>query len=167
MTRLRELIGDCYHLGVYFGSPVFLAFLKMLPEVAGRGTSGGNFSAVAGEFYVATNVEASNALAVIAHKFPRGIPASITMLGSGYRKRGVLGALMVDPLFTPIGALLVLPGLFPEQLFAPLLGFATGTFIYAGASDLLPEAHRSCNLRVILSVFLGLGLILLLEKLIG
>jgi len=123
--------------------------------------------AIAVGFHISAGVGASIALAVIAHEFPRGFTTSVIMLGSGYRRRGVLGALAVDSLFTPVGASLVLLGLFPQKFFAPLLAFAAGTFIYVGASDLLPEAHRRFNLRVILSVFLGLALILSLERALG
>ncbi|HIG97611.1 MAG TPA: hypothetical protein HA230_04685 [Candidatus Aenigmarchaeota archaeon] len=43
-----------------------------------------------------------------------------------------------------------------------VLAFVAGDFLYIGASDLLPEAHKSFNAKVILSVLAGVAFVLLL-----
>ena len=54
----------------------------------------------------------------------------------------------------PLGALLagwMSPG-FQEKMLA----FVAGDFLYIGAGDLLPEAHRRFNWKVILLVLVGM-----------
>lgn len=53
----------------------------------------------------------------------------------------------------PVGVLL--SGLLPASAFDPLIGFTAGIFLYIVASDLIPEAHRRFNLRVVFSTILG------------
>jgi len=67
------------------------------------------------------------------------------------------GALLIDAGFTPLGALL--GGLIPAQAFEIVVGITAGTFLYVGASDLLPDAHRHFNIRVVLATLAGVGLI--------
>jgi len=47
-----------------------------------------------------------------------------------------------------------------------MLAFIAGDFIYIGAGDLLPEAHRRFNLKVILSVIAGMAFVLTLRFLV-
>ena len=70
-------------------------------------------------------------------------------------------ALALAGLLYPLGALLAgfLPGVFLQKALA----FIAGDFIYIGASDLLPEAHRRFNWKVILSVVGGMGLMVVLR----
>lgn len=105
------------------------------------------------------------ALAVFAHEVPRGMATAVIMRQAGYRPAAVWGALLVDAGFAPVGVLLA--GLIPPPAFEPLLGFTAGVFLYVGASDLLPEAHRRFNLRVILATVTGAGLIPTLGTLLG
>lgn len=105
------------------------------------------------------------ALAVLSHEIPRGFATTVIMKASNYRLAAIFGALAVDAGLTPIGALV--GGAFPSGLFAPTIGFAAGAFIYVGASDLLPEAHKRFNLAVVACVLAGAALIPLLEALLG
>ncbi|MFQ5826671.1 MAG: ZIP family metal transporter, partial [Dehalococcoidia bacterium] len=73
------------------------------------------------------------AVAVIVHEVPRGFTTVVIMKGAGYERGKVFAALGVDSLATPLGAGLVLLGLFPSGWFPFLLAFAAGTFIYVGA----------------------------------
>lgn len=93
------------------------------------------------------------ALAVFIHEIPRGITTAIIMKQSGYSQVKIWGALAIDAGFTPLGVLL--SGVVPASWFDPLIGFTAGVFLYIGASDLLPEAHRRFNLRVVFSTLLG------------
>lgn len=103
------------------------------------------------------------ALAVIAHEFPRGFTTGVIMRLGGYRQALTLGGLALDAFLAPLGAALVLLGVFPEQFSGVLLAFAAGTFLYVGAADLLPEAHRRFNIWVVASVMVGVLLIPVLE----
>ncbi len=118
-------------------------------------------------FSLAPAVGVAVAFSVIAHEFPRGFTTAVIMQGCGYPRYKVWGALAIDSLFTPLGAALVLLGLFPQSFYVPLFSFAAGTFLYVGASDLMPEAHRRFNILVVASVMLGVVLIPLVELLTG
>lgn len=97
------------------------------------------------------------ALAVIVHEFPVGFSTSIIMRSSGYSTEKSLVALIVTSFLTVAGAL-VSP-IFPVHLFGPVLAFTAGTFIYIGASDLLPEAHQSVDWTVVFTVVFGAAFI--------
>ncbi len=93
------------------------------------------------------------AFAVIVHEFPVGFSTSVIMRYSGYSVEQSLFALVLTSVPTVIGAL-IFP-IFPTYLFGPVLAFTAGTFIYIGASDLLPEAHRTTNWTVVSVVLTG------------
>ena len=66
-------------------------------------------------------------------------------------------------LLYPLGAILA-------ELMSPgfqqkMLAFIAGDFIYIGAGDLLPEAHRRFNWKVILLVLVGMVCMLVLKLL--
>lgn len=104
------------------------------------------------------------ALAVFIHEVPRGLTTTVIMQDAGYSRLKIWGVLAVDAAFAPLGVLLA--GFIPASGFEWLLGFTAGVFIYVGASDLLPDAHRRFNLRVVLSTLSGGGLIPLLAALL-
>lgn len=93
------------------------------------------------------------ALAVFIHEIPRGMTTSIIMKQAGFKKAKIWGALAIDAGFAPLGVLL--SSLIPANAFDQLIGFTAGIFLYIGASDLIPEAHRRFNLRVVFSTMLG------------
>lgn len=105
------------------------------------------------------------ALAVFAHEIPRGLATTAIMQKAGYSRPRVWAALLVDAGFAPLGVLL--SSLIPPSAFEPLIGFTAGVFLYVGASDLLPEAHRRFNLRVVLATVAGGGLIPALSRLLS
>ena len=61
----------------------------------------------------------------------------------------------------------LLSGLIPTSAFDLLVGITTGVFLCVGASDLLPEAHRCFNSRVVLATLAGGGLIPVLATVLG
>ena len=105
------------------------------------------------------------ALAVFVHEVPRGLTTTVIMQEAGYSHLKVWAALAVDAGFAPLGVLLA--EFIPSSAFEWLIGFAAGVFLYVGASDLLPDAHRRFNLRVVLSTITGGGLTPLLGILLG
>ena len=66
-------------------------------------------------------------------------------------------------LLYPLGALLA--GFIPSGFQQKMLAFVAGDFIYIGAGDLLPEAHRRFNWKVILLVILGMTSLFILKLL--
>ena len=93
------------------------------------------------------------AAAVLVHEIPRGFSTTIIMKAAKKTNKAAVSALAVDAFFTPLGVLLA--PLFPMSSLPIILAFAAGTFLYVGASDLLPEAHKKFNIYVVASVVLG------------
>lgn len=113
--------------------------------------------AIAVGFRVAPALGMLIALAVFTHEAPRGLATAVIMKAAGHGPIKVWAALLVDAGFAPLGVLL--SGLIPAWAIEPLIGFTAGVFLYVGASDLLPEAHKRFNLRVVLATLVGGGLI--------
>ncbi len=93
--------------------------------------------------------------AVVLHEIPQGITSAVIMREAGWSKKRTMVALVVAGLLYPLGV--TMAALIPGPFLEKSLAFIAGDFIYIGASDLLPEAHRKFNWKVILSVVSGMG----------
>jgi zinc transporter ZupT len=102
--------------------------------------------------------------AVVLHEIPQGITSAVIMKEARWSKGRIMVALSVAGLLYPMGAVMAafIPGPFLEKALA----FIAGDFIYIGASDLLPEAHRRFNWKVILSVVSGVAFMAVLRLLV-
>jgi len=103
------------------------------------------------------------AVSVIIHEIPQGLTTTLLLKRSGQGTRAILFALAAEALLYPIGA--SLSSLVPEALNTAVLAFVTGDFLYIAASDLLPDAHKQFNVKVIFSVIAGAAAIYFLELL--
>lgn len=101
---------------------------------------------------------------VVIHEIPQGIASSVIMKNARYTKKKMYIVLTAAALLYPIGA--VLSRFIPAEFNLAVLAFVAGDFLYIGASDLLPEAHKKFNARVILSVILGLLFVLVLGSIL-
>lgn len=103
-------------------------------------------------------------VAVSLHEIPQGMTSALIMRGAKWSRPAMLLALGLTGLLYPVGALLA--GLIPEGFHQKMLAFIAGDFIYLGAGDLLPEAHRRFNWKVIVSVIAGMALMVILKALV-
>lgn len=101
-------------------------------------------------------------IGVVIHEIPQGIASLVIMKQARYSTKKTFGVIALAGLLYPIGA--VLAAFIPQGLYAAVLAFVAGEFLYVGASDLLPEAHKKFNIKVILTVLAGVGFILLLKS---
>lgn len=90
---------------------------------------------------------------IVAHEIPQGLTSAELLKHAKWPKRKIVVVLGLAGAAYVIGALL--STVIPEEAFKPALAFVTGTFIYIGAADLMAEAHRKFNARVILTVLAG------------
>jgi zinc and cadmium transporter len=101
-------------------------------------------------------------LAIFLHKIPEGFTITSIMLASGQSRRVAWGASVV------LGAA-TFAGVLTMALFQHQVGFglplAAGVTIYVAASDLIPEVNREPGVKMALVVFLGVGLLFLLDRL--
>ncbi|HTM10274.1 MAG TPA: ZIP family metal transporter [Verrucomicrobiae bacterium] len=100
-------------------------------------------------------------LAVVCHEIPQGMTSALIMRDAKWRLGGTVLALVLAGLLYPMGALLA--GFIPADFQQKLLAFIAGDFIYLGAGDLLPEAHRQFNWKVVASVLGGMAFMLLIR----
>jgi zinc transporter ZupT len=96
-------------------------------------------------------------LAVLVHKLPTGISLAAILLGSGFSQWRSFFLTMAVAVATPAGALLswgLLVQVAPRTL-ALILGISAGSFVYVGASDILPRLHQERSLTLFLLLVLG------------
>jgi len=94
-------------------------------------------------------------VAVVCHEIPQGMTSALIMQEARWPRSRMWLTLGAAGLLYPIGALLA--GAIPSEWHRKMLAFIAGDFIYIGAGDLLPEAHRRFNWAVIALVLLGMA----------
>ncbi|HKV92805.1 MAG TPA: ZIP family metal transporter [Candidatus Angelobacter sp.] len=99
-------------------------------------------------------------LAVILHKVPEGFTASSVMLAGGSSRRAAWLASAVLGLATVGGVLTIT--VFTRSI-ASALPLSAGVTLYVAASDLIPEVNKEPGVRIALVVFIGVGLLALLQ----
>lgn len=100
-------------------------------------------------------------LAIFLHKIPEGFTISSVMLASGSSRSVAWGASVLLGAATFAGVL-VMAVLQREVSFG--LPLSAGVTIYVAASDLMPEVNREPGAGIALTVFLGVGLLFLLDQ---
>ena len=100
-------------------------------------------------------------LAVFLHKIPEGFTVASVMLASGQSRSVAWGASML------LGAA-TLGGVLTMALFRREINFglplSAGVTIYVAASDLIPEVNQEPGVAMALVVFLGVGVLFLLDR---
>ncbi len=81
------------------------------------------------------------AAAVIGHDFSDGMSTVSYLTAHGHPAKRSWRFLLADALAPVCGALTVLVIPVPEAVFPVALGFFSGLFVYAAATNLLPAAH--------------------------
>lgn len=108
-------------------------------------------------------------LAVIFHEVPEGIFTYTLLVYDKVPEKKTLLYSWLVALATPFGA--VAAFLFisttPPSYLGGLLALAAGTFIYIGASDLIPQAHRRPNPVHALLILGGVVFVFLLGSALG
>ncbi len=100
-------------------------------------------------------------LAVVFHEIPQGMTSALIMRDAHWSRPRMLLALGLAGLLYPVGALLA--GFIPQEFQQKMLAFIAGDFIYIGAGDLLPEAHRRFNWKVVASVLAGMAFLIIIR----
>jgi ZIP family zinc transporter/zinc and cadmium transporter len=83
--------------------------------------------------------------AVALHKLIDGFTLTSLLVGGGYTRKNTFIALLLIALATPLGSLFGLWNMLTltPNILAGLLGFAGGSFVYIGASDVLTRVHKT------------------------
>ncbi len=111
-------------------------------------------------FEIDPKVGLLTSLGVILHELPEGV-TSFSLLITSIKRKTALKLSIAVALATPLGALISLTFIsaLSEAIVGLLLAMAGGTFLYVGASDLIPETHEEKGFRN--AGFLLLGVLFL------
>lgn len=132
----------------------------------------GDGAAVAAAFLISPAAGAGTALAVMAHELPQEVGDYALLRAAGYSRARALAALAGVQLTSALGAGAVVVGAeHVHRLTGAVLAIAAGTFLYIGATDLLPEVHSGHDpkdrRRRMLGFLGGLLLLLLVSVVAG
>jgi ZIP family zinc transporter len=106
------------------------------------------------------------ALAVIAHDFTDGLNTVTVVLAHKNPVRRAIAWLLVDMIAPVLGAAMSVLLRPPASVLPGLLAFFCGTFLYLGASDLLPEAREDASPWIWLTTAVGLLALLVVSLLL-
>jgi ZIP family zinc transporter len=99
-------------------------------------------------------------IVVVVHDFSDGIGTVSVVLAHGGSRTSALRWLLIDAAAPVLGALAAFAWRLPMPALGLLLGGFTGFFLYVGAVELLPAAHRhDRSPAVILATLAGVALI--------
>lgn len=120
-------------------------------------------------FEVDFKIGVAATLGVLLHEIPEGITITALLMHSGYERKKTLLMGWVVAMATPVGA--VGSYLFirdvADSTLGLLLAFGAGSFIYVGASDLLPETHKRISRTNIFLVLSGVVLVYIVAHIFG
>jgi len=123
---------------------------------------------IAGSFAINVGVGIAATISIIIHEVPQEIADFGVLLYSGMSKKKALIFNLLSALTAIIGAIVgVVLSTRIEGFTEFMLAFASGSFIYIAASNLVPQLHRHCGLRDtlmhIFAIVLGITVIVLLS----
>jgi zinc transporter ZupT len=105
-------------------------------------------------------------LGIIAHDFSDGLNTVTVVLAHGNSRRSALFLLAVDMSAPVLGAASTLMFNLRAGLLPWMLAFFAGSFLYIGASDLLPEAREHDSPMVAVATCIGMLAIFLITRLL-
>ena len=127
---------------------------------------------IAAAFLTNVHLGIVTAMAIIAHEIPQEAGDFLILLHSGLSKAKALLFNLLSSLAMLLGALIgyaALEGV--RELVPPLLGFAAASMIYVAVADLIPDLHRTPDIRAgavqVLLIALGIGSIWAVGELVG
>lgn len=123
--------------------------------------------AIGTAFQVSSEVGLLVSAAVLLHAFADGLNTVTILLRHGHEQRTAKLWLAADAIAPIGGAAIGLLTPLPDFVFAALLAFFAGMFLYFGAGSLLPQAHRAGRNRaiVVLAALAGFALAFLAASL--
>lgn len=98
--------------------------------------------AIATSYFISPGLGLVMALSTLLHEVPHEIGDFGILLKEGWSRKKVFLVNLVSASFSVVGALTVLFILPSNEVVGYLLAFATGMFLYLGASDFLPHIHE-------------------------
>ncbi|MBP7006786.1 MAG: ZIP family metal transporter [Candidatus Pacebacteria bacterium] len=125
---------------------------------------------IAASFMVSIPIGIATTLAVVLHEIPQEVGDFAVLVHSGYEKKRALWLNFMSAVAAIAGALfLFILGDLAEGISSYMLPIAGGGFIYIALADLIPELHKTKDIKSsisqIISIVLGVGIMALLTLL--
>lgn len=117
--------------------------------------------AIASGFIVSNRLGWIIFIAVFLHKIPEGFTVASVMLASGQSKKTAWGSSVLLGIATIAGVLTMSVTRHAVGIGLPL---SAGVTIYVAASDLIPEVNHEPGIRMAMLVFIGVGLMFVLDQ---
>ena len=112
---------------------------------------------IVASYFIGIEVGIATTLAVILHEIPQEIGDFGILLHSGYTVKKALFLNFLSALLAVLGAITaLLLQEFTETLITYLIPIAAGGFIYIAGSDLVPELHKTKNVRQSVAQFVAI-----------
>ena len=108
-------------------------------------------------YLISIEIGIATTIAIILHEIPQEISHFAVLLHSGYRKRKAILLNFFSSLFAILGTAIVF--IFGQTInsYTPILiAFAAGGFLYIAGSDLMPELHKTSNLKKSFQQFIAI-----------
>jgi len=107
-----------------------------------------------------------SSLAVILHETAEGVITYTILIYDKIPKAKAIFYSLLVALATPLGAILFYIFTFkiPLIVIGYLLAIAAGSFIYIGASDLIPETHKKTDPKNLLFLFSGIIFVIIVNS---
>jgi zinc and cadmium transporter len=104
---------------------------------------------IAGSYIISIPVGIATTIAVLLHEIPQEIGDFGVLLYAGFSKTKALAMNFLTALTAVLGAVVALIlNNYVENIEIPLVCLAVGGFLYIAGSDLIPELHKECEIRV-------------------
>lgn len=122
---------------------------------------------IAASFMISIPIGIATTLAVVLHEIPQEVGDFAVLIHSGYKKKRALWLNFMSAIASIAGALfLFILGDFAGELSSYMIPIAGGGFIYIALADLIPELHKTKDVKSsisqIISIVLGVGIMALL-----
>ena len=112
---------------------------------------------IGASYFVSIEVGIATTIAIILHEIPQEIGDFAILLHAGWSKGKALLVNFLSALSAFLGAALVIViGAAAEQFIPAAVAFAAGSFLYIAGSDLIPELHKTSDIKQSLLQFFAL-----------
>jgi zinc and cadmium transporter len=110
-------------------------------------------------------ISTATGIAILAHEAPEGIAVFTLLLWAGHSVRQSTAYAWFVALVTPVVAIATFGFVddLPPPIVGALLGMVAGSFLYVGATDLLPEIKHRAGVKTSIAVVIGLAVALALR----
>ena len=124
--------------------------------------------AVGASFHASVELGIIVAVVVVLHDFSDGIATVSVLLANGATRPVAFRWLLIDAAAPVIGAIVALFLTIEGPVLGAILGTFVGFFLYVGAAELLPEAHRKGRGDLVMvGTVAGAAFIFIVTRLVG